>query len=108
MKKIIIVNNNMKVGGVQKSLCNLLHELDQLGSYEVTLVLFSPVGDYMDQIPAGIRCIYPKSLFRYLGICQAETTGVDAIKRGVLAGICRTIGRNAAMKIILASQSVME
>ena len=24
MKKLLIVNNNMKIGGVQKSLCNLL------------------------------------------------------------------------------------
>ena len=44
MKKIIIVNNNMKVGGVQKSLCNLLWELDRLREYDVTLALFSPVG----------------------------------------------------------------
>ena len=50
MKKIIIVNNNMKVGGIQKSLCNLLWSIH--GRYDVTLLLFQAVGDYMNQIPA--------------------------------------------------------
>ena len=107
MKKIIIVNNNMKVGGVQKSLCNLLWELDAAARYDVTLVLFSPVGEYMDRLPSGIKCIYTKSLFRYMGVSQGEMRGVDIIKRGILAAICRTFGRTAAMKIMLLSQPVL-
>ena len=107
MKKIIIVNNNMKVGGVQKSLCNLLWELEKAGRYEVTLVLFSPVGEYMDRLPPSIKCIYPKSLFRYMGVSQGETHGLDALKRGALAAICRMFGRTAAMKIMLLSQPVL-
>ena len=39
MKKLIIVNNNMKIGGVQKSLTNLLHSIH--GRYDITLLLFS-------------------------------------------------------------------
>ena len=49
MKKILIVNNNMKIGGVQKSLCNLLWSVyDQ---YDITLFLFEPIGEYMKDIP---------------------------------------------------------
>lgn len=107
MKKIIIVNNNMKVGGVQKSLCNLLWELEKAGRYEVTLVLFSPVGEYMDRLPPSIKCIYPKSLFRYMGVSQGEMHGMDVLKRGALAAICRIFGRTAAMKIMLLSQPVL-
>lgn len=107
MKKIIIVNNNMKVGGVQKSLCNLLWELEKAGRYEVTLVLFSPVGEYMDRLPPSIRCIYPKSLFRYMGVSQGEMHGMDVLKRGAMAAICRIFGRTAAMKIMLLSQPVL-
>ena len=107
MKKIIIVNNNMKVGGVQKSLCNLLWELDAAARYDVTLVLFSPVGEYMDRLPSGVKCIYTKSLFRYMGVSQGEMRGVDIIKRGMLAAICRTFGRTAAIKIMLLSQPVL-
>ena len=49
MKKILIVNNNMKVGGVQKSLYNLLWSLE--GQYEITLCLFRATGAYLDQLP---------------------------------------------------------
>ena len=55
MKKILIVNNNMKIGGVQKSLCNLLWSVaDQ---YDITLYLFAPIGAYMhDMCCRAIRC----------------------------------------------------
>lgn len=104
MKKIIIVNNNMKVGGVQKSLCNLLWELDRAGCYDVTLALFWPVGEYMDSIPPSIKCINISSLFRYLGVCQREMRGLDVIKRGALAVITRVLGRNAAVRVMRMSQ----
>ena len=104
MKKIIIVSSNMKVGGVQKSLCNLLWELDKREDLEVTLLLFSPKGDYMGDIPPSVKCISTDSLFRYMGTSQGEMTGIDRLKRGFLAGVCRVFGRASAMRIILASQ----
>ena len=104
MKKIIIVNNNMKVGGVQKSLCNLLSELDEREDYDVSLLLFNPVGDYIDQIPPRVRVITTKSLFRYIGISQGEAKGLGKIKRGFLAGVCRIFGRAAAVRLMLVSQ----
>lgn len=105
MKKIIIVNNNMKVGGVQKSLCNLLWEIGD--KYDVTLFLFSPVGDYMDQLPPDVKCIHAESLFRYLGVAQKEMRGADIFKRGALAAICRIFGINTAVKIMLLSQKTL-
>ena len=104
MKKIIIVNNNMKVGGVQKSLCNLLWELDKKEDCDITLLLFNPRGDYMDDIPPSVKCISTGSLFRYMGASQGEMKGIDKLKRGFLAAVCRTLGIAGAMKIILASQ----
>ncbi len=104
MKKIIIVNNNMKVGGVQKSLCNLLWELNEREDYDITLVLFSPVGDYMDRLPPRVKCITTRSLFRYLGVSQGEMKGIDVFKRGFLAAVCHLFGRPTAMKFILPSQ----
>ena len=107
MKKIIIVNNNMKVGGVQKSLCNLLWELDRLREYDVTLALFSPVGAYMDNIPPSVHCVNVKGLFRYFGVSQGEMRGVDKIKRGILAAICRIFSRNTAIRFMLMSQKTL-
>ena len=105
--KILIANNNMKVGGVQKSLCNLLWELERQGEHDVTLLLFSPVGDYMEMLPPGIRCITAKSLFRYLAVSQGETKGLDRLKRGFLAAVCRIFGRSAAVRIMLWSQKTL-
>lgn len=107
MKKIIIVNNNMKIGGVQKSLYNLLWSIE--GKYEITLVLFQAVGAYVDQLPPGVKVIECSSLFRYLGISQGEcgTNFSDWMKRGGLAAICRLFGRESAMKLILMSQRVL-
>lgn len=94
----------MKVGGIQKSLCNLLWELEGKEEYEVTLLLFSPVGDYMEQLPPHIRYISPKSLFRYMGVSQGEMRGIDVLKRGILAAICRVFGRSAAVAVMRLSQ----
>ena len=58
MKKLLIVNNNMRVGGVQKSLYNLLWSLDYT-EYEVTLLLFSKTGVYLDSLPDTLRYTFP-------------------------------------------------
>lgn len=105
MKKIIIVNNNMKVGGVQKSLYNLLWSIN--GEYEVTLLLFRAIGEYMDCLPAGVKVLEAKGLFRYLGVSQGECKGLDSLKRGMLAALCRVSGRSRVMKLLLASQQRM-
>lgn len=104
MKKILIVNNNMKIGGVQKSLCNLLWSVyDQ---YDITLFLFEPIGEYMKDIPEQVHVLPCGSLFRYLGISQKECSNHlgDYFTRGILAGICRLLGRKAIMPLLLRTQ----
>ena len=103
-KKIIIVNNNMKVGGVQKSLYNLLWEIKD--DYDVTLFLFEAIGAYMEKLPDEIRVIKCNSFFRFLGMSQDECkySSKDYLTRGVLSGIAKLFGRHVAMRIILASQ----
>ena len=103
MKKLIFVNNNMKVGGVQKSLYNLLWALD--GQYDMTLLLFSPVGEYMDKLPSSVNILTCGSLVRYLGISQGECR--NKLLRGALAAFCRVFGRPAVMKLLLATQKTV-
>ena len=91
MKKIIIVNNNMKVGGVQKSLCNLLWAIE--GRYDVTLCLFKKTGAYVETLPPSVRVIEARGLYRYLGIGQSECRGFDYLVRAALAMLCRVFGR---------------
>ena len=106
MKKIIIVNNNMKVGGVQKSLINLLRSIE--GKAEITLLLFSQRGEYIDYLPTSVRIFHCNSLFRYLGMSQGECKGLDRFLRGFLAALCKLLGRATVMKLLLASQNEVE
>lgn len=107
MKKILIVNNNMKPGGVQKSLYNLLWEME--GRYDVTLVLFRRVGEYAFSLPQGVKVLECRSLFRYLGISQGECKTLrDKLVRGILAAVSRVLGRDAAMKLLLLSQKTLD
>jgi hypothetical protein len=70
MKKILIVNNNLKVGGVQKALYNLLWEIE--GKYDITLCLFSENGEYADKLPPSVKVVKVRGLYRYLGLSQGE------------------------------------
>ncbi len=96
MKKIIIVNNNMKIGGVQKSLYNLLWTIE--GKYDITLCLFKKVGVYAEQLPPSVRIIEVKGPYRYLGMCQRECKGFDFLCRGFLALLCRIFGRTKLLR----------
>ena len=103
MKKLLIVNNNMKIGGVQKSLCNLLWNI--CGEYDVTLCLFDKNGEYLDDIPDTVDVIACDSLFRYLGMSQAECVHLsDRLKRGALVLGCRLFGRSKVLRLMLKSQ----
>ena len=53
--KVLIVNNNMQVGGIQKALSNLLSEIS--GLYDVSLLLFYPEGDLMEDIGKNVKVI---------------------------------------------------
>lgn len=106
MKKLIIVNNNMHVGGVQKSLCNLLWAIHD--RYEVTLYLFNCRGPYMDHIPADVKVRKCGGLFRFLGVSQSQCAGLDRLKRGFLVLLCRIFGRRAVLRSLLALERDVE
>lgn len=82
--KILIVNNNMHIGGIQKALLNLLNEIGDL--YDVTLLLFYPVGELIEDIPPNIKVIYGNCFTKILGMSQAE-----AKADGVLTVLWRTL-----------------
>lgn len=102
MKKIIIVNNNMEIGGVQKSLCNLLWAIH--GQYEVTLCLFRASGAYMQELPPDVKIIECPGFCRYLGTSQSTWKGGNKLLRGALAASAKVFGRSFAMKLVLAGE----
>ncbi|MBR0447803.1 MAG: glycosyltransferase [Clostridia bacterium] len=103
MKEVLIVNNNMKVGGVQKSLQNLLWSLDP-AEYKVTLLLFSKCGAYLDDLPDHVTVVEETGPFRLFGKSQSEYTGLDGIRRAFLAVVSRCFGRDAAVKLLRRHQ----
>ena len=105
MKKLIIVNNNMKVGGVQKSLLNLLWELGD--GYDITLYLFRSLGAYTGQLPPWVKVMECRRLFRYLGLSQGECGGIHKLTRGLLALLCKVFGRDLTLKLMLLSQKTL-
>lgn len=82
MKKILFVDNNLKIGGIQKAFVNLLNEIAD--DYEITLVLFTDKGEYQKQLPKNINVVYAGKKFRILGISQSE-----AGREGILCAFSR-------------------
>ncbi len=105
MKKILIVNNNMNIGGIQKSLCNLLWAIH--GQYQITLFLFSAQGAYRKEIPPDVQVISCTSRYRLLGMSQRECRGRTRLLRGCFAAMCRLWGRERLMPLIQRSQAML-
>lgn len=107
MKKLLIVNNNMHIGGVQKSLYNLLWTM--AGRYDITLCLFHEAGAYMDKLPPGVKVVECGGPFRWLGMSQGECRDSlrNTLGRGALAAVSRLWGRKTAIKLMLGSQPML-
>lgn len=100
MKKILIVNNNLDMGGIQKSLVNLVKELHR--EYEITLLLFSKSGSLLQEIPDGVNIVTPARLYRILGLDRKQLKKhpfLFALK-AFLSGYTRLFSRRSAMKLL--------
>lgn len=65
-KKILIVNNNLAMGGIQKSLVNLVK--DACGEYDITLLLFSKSGALLNEIPDDVKILTPGRAYSIMGL----------------------------------------
>jgi len=103
-KKILIVNNNMHIGGVQRALINLLKCVQD--KYDVTLALFNPNGALMTEIPEGVKIMPVNSAYRFLGMSKydVEKKPVEMLLRSFFATITRLVGRKTAVSIMALSQ----
>lgn len=106
MKKLLIVNNNLNIGGVQKSLYNLLWSLP--GDVAVTLYLFQNTGEYAHKLPPGVKVLEDHSLFSLLGLSQGACRGLKQhLTRGILAALTKVFGRHAVMRLLLWSKKTL-
>lgn len=104
MKKLLIVNNNLHIGGVQRALVDLLKQLG--GKYDVTLALFHPEGELLPQIPEWVKILPVRSAYRYLGLSRYDVAGKPFLKlrRGFYAGLCRVFGRDKVISLMALRQ----
>ena len=103
-KKILIVNNNMHIGGVQKSLVNLLGAIHD--KYDVTLMLFNEIGDYLSDIPEDIKVTAVKSHYKYFGMSMVESrvSLVSFLARNFYAVLAKALGRKYAIALMNLTQ----
>ncbi len=70
MKKILIVIHDMRIGGAQKSLLSFLQALaadERASAYEVQVLPLNPRGEFMTQIPDGVKVIFPDHTLSWVG-----------------------------------------
>lgn len=107
MQKILIVNNNMNIGGVQKSLVNLLKSI--CSDYDVTLLLFHRSGALLSEIPDNVRVISVGTPYSYLGMSNVETNGhfFRKLGRSFYAACAKCFGIGFCMTLMRPFQKTL-
>jgi len=104
-KKLLIVNNNLETGGVQRSLVNLLNEIKDI--YDITLFVFSHKGDYRNSIPEQVNVMEASPLLRLLGMSQAQTISMGYafyFIRATLALYAKIFGNRWVIRSLVSTQ----
>ena len=103
--KILIVNNNLNIGGVQKSLVNLLGEIHS--EHDVTLFLFSDSGELKKDIPENVKIIEGNRFVRLMGITNAEAKSegmITYLLRSFFTVLTRVFGTRVSFGILSRMQ----
>ncbi|GAB5613311.1 glycosyltransferase [Faecalimonas hominis] len=91
--KILITNGHLGIGGVEKSLVDLLKSIDY-SRHQVDLLLFEGLGEYLPQIPSEVNII----------LCDLRPT-YGSFKKKMIDFISKKEFRNIVIKIILMLRS---
>lgn len=66
MKKILVVNKGLAIGGIEMSLVNMVNVLQK--HYQVDLLVFDPTGPVKDRLDEKVKIIQPSWRFQALGM----------------------------------------
>lgn len=99
-KRIVIVSSNLKTGGVQVALCNLLRVL--AADNQVTLVLFAQTGRLLAELPPHVTVREAGPWLRPLGLAHAETRGPLRLWSLLTRAAARLLGRGPVLRLMLA------
>lgn len=97
-RRILIVECNAKIGGIQKALISLLKQINDV--YDITLLLLCRQGVLLQDIPANVRVLETRSDFKYMGMAQADCiTLQDKLLRGMYVLLSKFVGRRFAVRL---------
>lgn len=101
MKKVLIVQDNLKMGGIQKSLSNALC-LAPEDEYDITLLLFHKDGVLLDKIPPRISVMTVGKRYSILGKSKEELKHYKGqfLLKGFLYIWTKLFNRNSAMRLL--------
>lgn len=102
MKKILIVMDSLRIGGVQTALINLLHAIDP-EKYSVDLVLFHYQDSYRPSIPENINVIkmpFILDTMNYSGTEIKKATRIKWFVKKSMALLCRIFGSELIYSIV--------
>jgi len=104
-KKVLIVGSNLSIGGVQRSLINLLDEIKNI--YDVTLFIFNNSGEYKNCIPSQVKIIEAPPFLRLLGISQVQSKSMGYkfyYIRAALAVYSKFFGNHLPINLLITNQ----
>ena len=88
------------MGGIQKSLVNLVKEVSE--DYDITLMLFSKSGPLLQEIPENVKILTPLKVYSILGLEKTDLKKqplLFALKAFLLA-YSKIFSRRSAMKLL--------
>ncbi len=97
----------MHIGGVQKSLVNLLGEISD--KHEITLLLFYGDGELKNNIPSNVNIIYGNKFTQIMGMSQqeAKNSGIlTLLWRSFWTVLTKIFGIGLSFKILSKMQKV--
>lgn len=96
-EEILVVNNNLRVGGVQHALVNLLRVL--AARHRLSLVLFEEPRPPDLAIPQGVSLVRAGGLSRMLGVSQTDLhSAAWRVTRALLVFWCRYVSSASAKR----------
>ena len=106
MSSILIVNNNMHVGGVQKALLNLLRSTGSTN--DITLLLLYKGGALLDRIPDNVTVIEACPSLRFWGMAKYDVgSKKELVERSCWAALTRLFGRGSSFPMATRSQQTL-
>lgn len=107
-KTLLIVNDNLQIGGIQKSLVNLLNSISN--EYEVSLLLFNCAGALIQRVPKNVTLIIANKRYQILGMNKDELKRkpIAFIEKCFFEIITRLFTKEVALKILSIGISKIE